>query len=164
MPDLKYHASIFDCFAHVLFLFLPEVFDPATFLHDAPEFVGGSVACHDVEGTTRTRVLEGGIQAGLAVVYNLDLVSWNIGVFQAHGQFFGFTATAYYVADIFGNLFNIYIPEPGEIFAVHNGIAGNDQGVLFGSMLGNQAQHQVERGGVFDKSQVDGLVTGLNFL
>src|SRR5258708_33964247 len=102
------------------------MFDPATFLHDTPEFVGGSVASHDIEGTARTRVLESGIQGSLTFVDNADLLSCNISVLQAHCQFFGFAAAAHYVTDVFGNFFDVAVPDPGKIFTFHTGIAGND--------------------------------------
>ena len=41
--------------------FLPEVFHPATLLHDAPEFVSGGIAGHDVECAARARILESSI-------------------------------------------------------------------------------------------------------
>ncbi len=138
--------------------------DPAAFLHDAPQLVRGRVATHDVEGAARPGVLQSRVQRRLAILDQLYFVDGNFGIFEAHSQFFGLVAAAHHVEDIGCQVFDVYIPEPGEVFAVNDGVAGGQQQVLLTGVFGDQAQHEVEGGRILDEGQVDGLVAGLNLL
>jgi hypothetical protein len=74
----------------------------------------------------------------------LDLIYRHVPVFQAHCQFLRFVATANSVHNILRDFFDLYIPEPGKIFTVDEGMARGQQQMFLAWMLGYQAQHKVE--------------------
>src|SRR5947209_6542956 len=123
--------------------------------------MGRGIARHNVQFTAWACILEGGIQACLALVNNAYLINRNIGVFQAHGEFFCLVATTDHVKDIFSNYFNIHIPEPGKIFSIYHCSAGDDEQMFLARVLSNQTQHKVERSRIFHEGEVDGRIARL---
>src|SRR6266704_3045013 len=73
--------------------------NPPTFLHNASQFMRGSIGAHNVERTAGASVFEGGIQRLLAVIDQTEPVLGNLSIFQAHREFFRLVATAYRIQE-----------------------------------------------------------------